>query len=246
MASAAESFEKVYREIANLNERIRVLEQNTSAMKKFIMKGLVPANRVLEQNTSAMKEFIKEAIVQGNWHVRNSGRPVTGNALGSSVVGAEEKTVIKGFESDNSNMEPKPEEMGGTGREEGIPLQRTQRRFRVNFGCGPGSEGAEVCEGVVLKTQGIEIVETFFVTDLAIADVVLVIKDLLMISSKQNQRNNGNIQPQRTIKHHRNRNTHYKNVLQRHEKCKKVSVTKASHSKYGSKPTLEIMPKISL
>ncbi|KAK4275600.1 hypothetical protein QN277_018650 [Acacia crassicarpa] len=55
----------------------------------------------------------------------------------------------------------------------GIPLRRTQRRFRVNFGCGPGSEGAGVCEGVVLKTQGIEIVETFFVTDFSIADVVL-------------------------------------------------------------------------
>ncbi|KAI9114123.1 hypothetical protein K1719_014773 [Acacia pycnantha] len=91
MASAAESIEKVDREIANLNERTRVLEQNTSAMKEFIM-GLAPKIRVLEQNTSAMKEFIKEAIFQGNWPVGNSGRPVTANALGSSVVGAEEKT----------------------------------------------------------------------------------------------------------------------------------------------------------
>ncbi|KAI9114220.1 hypothetical protein K1719_014870 [Acacia pycnantha] len=92
MASAAESIEKVDREIANLNERIRVLEQNTNAMKKFIKEGLAPKIRVLEQNTSAMKEFIKEAIAQGNWPVGNSGRPVTANALGSSVVGAEEKT----------------------------------------------------------------------------------------------------------------------------------------------------------
>ncbi|KAI9072671.1 hypothetical protein K1719_045372 [Acacia pycnantha] len=72
MASAAESIEKgADREIANLNERIRAMEQDMSAMK----------------------EFIKEAIVQGNWPGGNSSHPVTADDLGSSGVGAEEKTI---------------------------------------------------------------------------------------------------------------------------------------------------------
>ncbi|KAI9072666.1 hypothetical protein K1719_045367 [Acacia pycnantha] len=135
MASAAESFEEeVDRRMTNLNDGIEFLN--------FRIANLNDRIRVIEQNTSAMKEFIKEARVQGNWPGGNSGRPVPANALGSS-----------GVESDNSNMESKPKEMGGTGKEEGIPLQRTQRRFRVNFGSGPGSEGAEVCELVALRTQ---------------------------------------------------------------------------------------------
>ncbi|KAI9114138.1 hypothetical protein K1719_014788 [Acacia pycnantha] len=106
MASAAESIEKVDREIANLNERIRFLEQYTSAMKKFVMKDLVSAISVPELNTRAMKEFIEEAIVQGIWPVGNSGRPVTMNALGSSVVGAEEKTntIAKGPQKISSEL----------------------------------------------------------------------------------------------------------------------------------------------
>ncbi|KAI9072665.1 hypothetical protein K1719_045366 [Acacia pycnantha] len=154
MASAAESIEKeLARMIADLNEEIANLKEGTAYLKEWTA-NLYKRIRVIEQKTSATKEFInKKVLVQGNWPGGSSGRPVMANALGSSVVGAEEKTVSKGFETDNSNMESKPEEMGGTGREEGIPLQRSRKRFRLNFGCGPGSEGAEVCEGVVLKTQ---------------------------------------------------------------------------------------------
>ncbi|KAI9114128.1 hypothetical protein K1719_014778 [Acacia pycnantha] len=90
MASAAESIEKkLARMIANLNEEIANLNEGTANLYKRI--------RVIKQDTSALKEFInKEVLVQGNWPGGSSGRPVTANALGTSVVGAEKKTDLKG------------------------------------------------------------------------------------------------------------------------------------------------------
>lgn len=53
-----------------------------------------------------------------------------------------------------------------------IPVEKTGN-YSINHGAGHYHKGAEVCTNVAIKTHGVEIVQTFFPTDLAVADVVL-------------------------------------------------------------------------